>query len=129
MSIPLSKELNKGPDPINFTTMKKILVIDDEQDFGLLMKNFFSSKNYDVLIAHTIADGMIILEKEKPDYIFLDNDMPDGPGWLQTEYILVNYPNSQLNLISALGVPAREAGTLRIFEKPLMLQDLDKMFQ
>jgi DNA-binding response OmpR family regulator len=109
--------------------MKKILVIDDEQDFGLLMKNFFTSKNFDVHVAHTIADGMEMLAKEKPDYIFLDNDMPDGAGWSQTEYILFNYPNCQLNLISALGVPARQTGLFRILEKPLMFEELDRMFQ
>jgi DNA-binding response OmpR family regulator len=109
--------------------MKKILVIDDEQDFGLLMKNFFSSKNYDVRVAHTLADGMKMLAEEKPDYIFLDNDMPDGAGWNQTEFILFNYPNSQLNLISALGVPPRNAGMFRILEKPLMFEELDRMFQ
>ena len=79
--------------------MKKIVVIDDEKDFGLLMKNFFGAKNYDVHVAYTIEEGMRLLEQEKPDYIFLDNDMPDGAGWCQTEHILINYPNAQLNLI------------------------------
>jgi DNA-binding NtrC family response regulator len=109
--------------------MKKIVVIDDEKDFVLLMKNFFVSKNYDVHVAYTIADGMTLLEKEKPDYIFLDNDMPDGAGWCQTEHILHTYPNAQLNLISALGVPKTKNAPFRILEKPIMMEDLDKIIQ
>jgi DNA-binding response OmpR family regulator len=107
--------------------MKKIVVIDDEKDFALLMKNFFSSKNFDVHVAYTIADGMTLLEKEKPDYIFLDNDMPDGAGWCKTEQILMSYPNAQLNLISALGVPKTSASSFRILEKPILMEDLDRI--
>jgi DNA-binding response OmpR family regulator len=108
--------------------MKKIVVIDDEKDFGLLMKNFFSSKNFDVHVAYTIEDGMTLLEKEKPDFIFLDNDMPDGAGWCKTEQILSAYPNAQLNLISALGVPKTSASSFRILEKPLLMEDLNRIF-
>ena len=53
----------------------EILIIDDEVDFGLLMKSFFKPKNYDVFIAHTIADGLKTLEEQKPDFLFLDNNL------------------------------------------------------
>jgi len=60
--------------------MKKILIIDDEKDFGLLLKDFLTKK-YEVYLSHTIEDGMKTLEEIKPDYIFLDNNLPDGLGW------------------------------------------------
>jgi DNA-binding NtrC family response regulator len=106
---------------------KKILVIDDEEDFGFLMKSFFTPKNFDVYIALTLGDGMRILNEEKPDVIFLDNNLPDGLGWGQTEYILVNYPLVQLNLISALNVPKTSASSFRILEKPLHWELLKEM--
>lgn len=108
---------------------KKILLIDDEKDFGLLMRSFFSPKNYEVHHALTLADGMKALEELKPDYIFLDNNLPDGLGWGKTEYILVNYPMAQLNLISAYHVPKTSASSFRILEKPLLLDDLSKIFE
>ncbi|MBT1687483.1 response regulator [Dawidia soli] len=107
---------------------RKILLIDDERDFGILMKNFFSQKNYEVYHAQTLAEGMKLLEQEKPDFIFLDNNLPDGLGWGKTEYILVNYPLSQLNLISAYHVPKTSASSFRILEKPLVLEEINKMF-
>jgi DNA-binding NtrC family response regulator len=108
---------------------RKILLIDDERDFGILMKNFFAQKNYEVYHAQTLAEGMKLLEQEKPDFIFLDNNLPDGLGWGKTEYILVNYPLAQLNLISAYHVPKTSASSFRILEKPLVLEEINKMFE
>jgi len=107
---------------------KKVLIIDDEEDLGLLLQRFFNPRQIDVFVAHTIADGMKILEEQNPDYLFLDNNLPDGLGWGKTEYILVNYPKTQLNLISALDVPKTSASSFRILEKPLLLEELTKMF-
>jgi len=108
---------------------KKVLIVDDEKDFGLLMKKFFTSKDCDLYVAHSLEDGLKILEEERPDYIFLDNNLPDGYGWGQTEFILQNYPQTQLNLISALDVPKTSASSFRILYKPLLKDELTKMFK
>ena len=105
-------------------TKKKVLVIDDDEDFGLSLSYFFVDKEYELFVAHTIADGMVMLEKERPDYIFLDNNLPDGLGWGQTEFILRNYPQSHLNLLSALTVPKTSASSFRILEKPITLDEI-----
>jgi DNA-binding response OmpR family regulator len=107
---------------------RKVLIIDDEVDFGMLMKRFFSHKNYDVYVAYNIEDGMKLLDEHQPDVIFLDNNLPDGYGWDKTEYILKNYPQTQLNLISALNVPKTSASAFRILEKQMLLKELPKMF-
>lgn len=107
---------------------KKVLIIDDEEDFGMLMRRFFSQKNYEVHVAHTISDGMKLLEEVMPDIIFLDNNLPDGYGWDKTDYILSNYPQTQLNLISALNVPKTSSSSFRILEKQMLLKELTKMF-
>lgn len=107
---------------------RKILIIDDEEDFGLLLRNILSPKKLDVFLAYTIAEGMKLLEQEKPDYIFLDNNLPDGYGWGKAEYILTHYPRAQLNLISAVNVPKTCASSFRILEKPLLLEEINKLF-
>lgn len=107
---------------------KKLLVIDDEEDFGFLMKSFFTPRNFDVFIAFTLEEGMRILTEEKPDVVFLDNNLPDGLGWGQTEFILANYPLTQLNLISALNIPKTSTSSFRILEKPLRWEELKLMF-
>jgi len=107
---------------------KKVLIIDDEEDLGILFRHFFNPKHIDVYVAHTIADGMRLLEEQNPDFLFLDNNLPDGLGWGKTEYILMNYPRTKLNLISALNAPKTSSSTFRILEKPLLLEELTKMF-
>jgi len=103
---------------------KKILLVDNDQDFGILMKKLLINENFEFLIASTLSEGMILLEKENPEFVFLDNILPDGLGWEKTEYILHNYPETQLNLLSRLNVPKTSASTFRILEKPLTSNEL-----
>lgn len=107
---------------------KTILIIDDEKDFGELMKTFFSKRNYKVFTASSIAEGLKLLEKEKPDHVFLDNNLPDGLGWGKTEYILLHYPQTQLHLISVLDVPKTSATSFHILYKPTLTEELPKLF-
>ncbi len=107
---------------------KKILIVDDEKDFGLLMKTFFANKRCQVFIANSIAEGLALLEKEKPDHLFLDNNLPDGLGWGKTEFILQNYPLTQLHLISVLDVPKTSSTSFRILYKPTLTEEIPKLF-
>jgi DNA-binding NtrC family response regulator len=108
---------------------KKILVIDDEADFTLLMREYFTAKGYEVYLAGNIKEGLRLLDEEHPDHIFLDNNLPDGLGWGNIEYILLNYPKIQLTLISAYHVPKTSSSTFRILEKPLVLDELRKLVE
>jgi len=99
--------------------VKKILLVDKDEDCGILMKELLTNENFKFLIANTLTEGMLLLEKENPEFVFLDNILPDGFGWEKTEYILSNYPKTQLNLLSELNVPKTSALTFRILEKPL----------
>lgn len=107
---------------------KKVLIIDDEVDFGFLMTAFFQKKGGRVSVATSITDGLRILENENPDYIFLDNNLPDGLGWSKAEFIVANYPNAQLILISAMEVPKTSTSAFRILYKPLLPEELHQMF-
>jgi two-component SAPR family response regulator len=110
-------------------SVKRVLIIDDETDFCLLMKNYFVRKNYEVHISHTLGEGMKNLEKIKPDIIFLDNNLPDGLGWEKTEYICKHFPDTRINLISAYQYDhsiSDKLTSVRIWEKPISLTDLNR---
>lgn len=110
-------------------THKRVLIIDDETDFCLLIKNYFVKKNYEVHISHTLKEGLDSLELFKPDILFLDNNLPDGLGWEKTEYISKRYPNLRINLISAYHYnPAisKQFTSIRIWEKPISMSDLNQ---
>ena len=99
-------------------------LVDDDEDYGILMKKLLINENVDFFVAHTLTEGLMILEKEHPEYVFLDNKLPDGSGWEQTEFILHNYPQTHLNLLSGHDVPKTSASTFRILEKPLSRAEL-----
>jgi two-component system, OmpR family, response regulator len=109
--------------------IERVLIIDDETDFCLLMKNYFTRKNYEVHIFHTLEEGMRNLDTIKPDIIFLDNNLPDGLGWEKTEYISKHFPNTRINLISAYKYDqsfSEKLSSVKIWEKPISLTDLNK---
>ena len=107
---------------------KKVLIIDDQKDFGLLMKAFFSKKGSEVFVAYTISEGLRVLHEQSPDFTFLDNNMPDGFGWSKTDFILANYPETKLILISAMDVPKIASTSYRILHKSSLKDELNRMF-
>ena len=110
---------------------KKVLIIDDEVDLCLLMKNYFLRKNYEVYIAHTLADGINRLNQITPDYLFIDYNLPDGLGWDRLPEMYHRHPNTHFHLISAFRptMPTDLDGSkLTIWEKPISLKALDHFF-
>jgi DNA-binding response OmpR family regulator len=103
---------------------KKVLIIDDEEGFGFLMTEFFSARGYHVFAAQSIARGMEILETENPECILLNNNLPDGHGWGETGFILMNYPYSQLILTSSQQVEKALSLPFHIVYKPLIANEL-----
>jgi CheY-like chemotaxis protein len=59
---------------------KKILVIDDDPVIVKYLVTLFSDNGYEVVSATDGAEGFGLLEKEKPDLITLDLQMPDEWG-------------------------------------------------
>jgi len=110
---------------------KKILIIDDETDLCLLLKNYFLRKNYEVIVSHSLAEGKLLLTKILPDILFLDNNLPDGTGWDFAPRIASGFPDTYIVLISAFHppVPAMPLNArFRVIEKPISMADLDKQF-
>ncbi|HYF30413.1 MAG TPA: response regulator [Chitinophagaceae bacterium] len=108
--------------------MKKVLIIDDEVDFCLLLKAYLTRHQYEVYYAHTLGDGIEQAKKISPGIIFLDNNLPDGLGWEMAMYFLEKYPSIQLNLISAYhpDLPnVKVTPALKIWEKPISLSELE----
>ncbi len=60
--------------------METILVIDDEEDLVMIIKDALEANGYNVLAAYNGIDG-IEMSKQKPDLIILDIMMPDMDGF------------------------------------------------
>ncbi|MFQ5450751.1 MAG: response regulator [Nitrospinaceae bacterium] len=60
--------------------MKKVLVIDDEENIRLLYKEELEDEGYQVTLASTAEDAMDKINQSKPDIITLDIKMPGMDG-------------------------------------------------
>lgn len=109
--------------------MRKILIIDDEIDLCILLKNYLTRRNFAVETSHRLGDGLKQALNFSPDIIFLDNNLPDSQGWTKAEWLLNELPESIIFLISAykpnptLPISPR----LKIIEKPLSLKIIENL--
>jgi DNA-binding response OmpR family regulator len=113
------------------TSKKKVLIIDDETDLCLLLKDYFDRKNYEVTMSHTLSDGKTLLQSLKPEILFLDNNLPDEEGWQSAPTIASNFPDTYIVLVSAYHPDEPRMpypGKYRVIEKPISFTDLDKQF-
>lgn len=60
--------------------MKRILVIDDEENIRLLYKEELADEGYEVEVAESAEEAMKLIEAQKPDLITLDIRMPGVDG-------------------------------------------------
>lgn len=113
---------------------KKILLIDDEEDFCFFVnKNLERTGEFEVLTATDGEEGINLAKQERPDVILLDIVMPrlQGPGVAE---VLINDPQTKyipLIFVTAIvtdkeiGVePIKEIGGYNFIAKPVDTQKL-----
>ncbi len=88
--------------------IRRILIIDDEEDLCWLLSSALSLKGYHVSTANRLEQGIALLE-EKPDLIFLDLKLPDGDGMNILPVINEKSPETLVVVISAYGSKERMA--------------------
>ncbi len=59
---------------------KKILVVDDDEPFGAMLREAFEGAGYEVALCFDPLGGSAAVAKFIPDLIILDIDMPAGGG-------------------------------------------------
>ena len=77
--------------------MKKILLIDDDQDLCNLLSTYLSSYNFSVISVYNIRNALAKLKLECPDLIITDIMMKDLNGYdfiklLKLDSLFINIP-------------------------------------
>jgi two-component system KDP operon response regulator KdpE len=108
----------------------RILVVDDHPEVVAAFGLYFSEKGFVVRGAASSREAMALVEKEKFDVIFLDNDMPGGTG-LQAIAGLSRRSGAPIIMISGhydpdLKKDALLLGALDCLAKPPDFPDLEK---
>ena len=84
------------------TERQRVLVVEDEPDTVLLLKNILRMAGYDVLSAGNGQEALKKYKEHVPDIILLDLMMPDMDGWETLRY-LREMSDVPVIIISALG--------------------------
>ncbi|MEG0259622.1 MAG: histidine kinase, partial [Lysinibacillus sp.] len=80
------------------TELPKILIVEDDVVHAEVLQALLQSK-YNVQLAHSAADALCLIEREKPDYLIIDEVMPEMDGILLTEAIRTNVGYLDLPII------------------------------
>lgn len=110
--------------------MKKILIIDDEEDLCQLVKSYFERRKYEVDFSHTLKEGILKISNYYPDIVILDNNLPDGFGLDHIEEIKHIDPNINLIMISALSYLKEDSldkGANFFLEKPVNFLKINEL--
>jgi two-component system OmpR family response regulator len=113
--------------------LRKVLVVDDEEDLAYMAEALLSSEGLDVVVAHSAIDALRILEKDADiDAVFSDVMMPGMTGLQLADAVRDMYPRVKIVLTSGYTMPALLAGrqTRYLFApKPYRLDTIMKLLR
>ena len=79
---------------------KKILIIDDEEDFCFFVKgNLENTGEFDVLVTTSGKEGIKLACGEKPDLILLDINMPEMSGDEVAQILSNRYETKEIPVV------------------------------
>jgi DNA-binding response OmpR family regulator len=111
--------------------MKKILVVDDEEDILNFLELVLREKGYEVVTAASGHDALTRAQLEKPDLVLLDIMMPQMDGWEVLKLLRIDDETASIPvaMLSARTeardrVQGLQEGAIDYICKPFSLQEL-----
>jgi two-component system cell cycle response regulator DivK len=108
-----------------------ILVIEDQEDNRRIMRDLFTSADYQVVEAVTGEAGVTAAETHRPDIILMDIQLPDTDGYEVTRRIKANPSLASIPIIAVTSyalsgddIKAYEAGCDGYVSKPFSPREL-----
>jgi len=109
---------------------KNILIVDDDKNFSLSVRDYLRADDVEVHVAHTGADCLAVCAGRRIDVVLLDQQLPDAEGADLCAAILTS--NSQTKILFATAFPsfdnavkAVRGGAFDYLSKPFELEELD----
>lgn len=83
------------------TKKTRIVIIDDEKDLCFLLSRMLVAQGFEVNYFLTLKSGMEGIKQVLPDWVIVDNNLPDGLGWEKVNEMIDTVPNVHIIKISA----------------------------
>ena len=115
-------------------TNRRLLIIDDEADFGKFVSRVASALGYEVEVTTQSADFMAAVQRAPPDVIILDIVMPGMNGielirWLGEQHsaariiVVTGFNPHYAQMVEGLGI-AHGIRSITSLLKPIAIADL-----
>ena len=114
---------------LNRKLAKKVLVVEDEGEMGLLLNLILSERNFELDYVSNLLSADEYLQQQQPSVIILDNKLPDGFGVDFITYLRKKYPSIKIIMLSGFSSArdvALENGADIFIEKPFTKDELYK---
>lgn len=113
--------------------VRKVLVVDDEEDLASLAEALLSSEGLDVVVANSAKDALTLLAAHDDiDAIFSDVMMPDMTGLQLADAVSEMFPRIKVVLTSGYTLPSLLADRKRHYlftPKPYRLETIMKLLR
>ena len=106
--------------------LKKVLIVDDEPDYCIALRDFLRSRGFEVVIALSGEEALPAYMQRKPDVVLLDIRMPDMDGLETLRKLKVLDQRANVIIVTAIGddeiiMGAMAEGALDYIIKPVDL--------
>ena len=115
---------------------KTVMVVEDYDDTRMMLKQVLETKGYRVLEAVNGREAVEIAEREQPDMILMDLDLPILDGIAATQRIRKQPAMSGVPIIAITAYPlafthvkAFAEGCNEYMAKPIDFEQMDKIFE
>jgi two-component system cell cycle response regulator DivK len=79
---------------------KRILVVEDHEENRRIVRDLLTSAGYEIVEAVTGEEGVTMAERERPDLILMDIQLPGIDGYETTRRIKANPASSRIPIIA-----------------------------
>ena len=115
------------------TDMAKILVVDDEQEVLISLKDLLEQAGHEVVVAGSGLEALAILNETRVDVAFVDVVMPKIDGRTLMRRLNQDHPRVRTVLMSGvedvMDLPARELGVIPALRKPFTLDQVQAVLE
>jgi len=103
----------------------KILLIEDDDDTAILIKEFLEEYDFDVCVISTITDAISNIKFNKYSLVLLDLNLPDFEGYEFLKFIHKNRINISVIVISAYSDKNSKLQAFRLGACDYMIKPID----
>lgn len=109
----------------------KILVVDDDQAVRAFLCDALETIGHHVVgVAENGMEALSLYEKDRPDLVFMDIDMPIMDGFDIIDVVRRIDPNAKIVVITGTARKldeVHEAGALGLLQKPFRVEDIETL--